>query len=440
MRKTLFIIVFMLIAYPVLCGELLFAKCAILKKNLDISIPCLSIEETYLWVDLEYVGQDNKGHLLWRLKDYGLKDVSTSGFEETFGGEGYDLGFEVKQTSDNGYIVVGQTNSYGSGSGDMYLIKTDDSGNKQWQNTFGGKQSDEGRSVEQTSDGGYIVAGSLRLTQVFLVKTDVSGSKIWSQTFGGRYEDSGYAVVTPSDEAYALAGIKSVYDNPQVHKEFYLIKTDAMGKKTWNKTYGGYGLDDAQDMEKTSDGGYVLVGGTNRIGKGGSDVYVIKTDDSGNKQWQNTFGGEADDFGISIQQTSDGGYIITGYTYSFGKGGKDVYLVKADSQGKILWQKTFGGEKNDHGFAVQQTSDGGYIIVGRTQSFGAGNDDVYLVKADASGERMWWKTFGGSSHDEGRSVQQTSDGGYIITGWTKSYGAGSEDVYLIKTDAKGNIE
>ena len=168
-----------------------------------------------------------------------------------------------------------------------------------------------------------------------------------------------------------------------------------------------------------------------------SEVHQIVIS-SGGGGWTKTFGGTNNDEGCSVQQTQDGGYIIAGGTNSYGAGNGDVYLIKTDASGNQQWYRTFGGSSGDWGSSVQQTTDGGYIITGSTYSYGAGYEDVYLIKTDTSGNQQWYKTFGDSSYDDGSSVQQTSDGGYIITGTTRSYGVGGDDVYLIKTEANGN--
>jgi len=362
-------------------------------------------------------------------------------FAKTFGGDTTDYAYSVQQTSDGGYIVAGETRSFGAGSSDAFLLKTDASGNLQWAKTFGGGNWDYAYSVQQTSDGGYIVAGytlsfGAGLSEVFLLKTDALGNLQWAKTFGGSSGDVAYSVQQTIDGGYIVAGY--TYSFGAGLSEVFLLKTDASGNLQWAKTFGGSYYDYALSVQQTSDGGYIVAGETRSFGAGGSDVFLLKTDASGNLQWAKTFGGSYVDSAFSVQQTSDGGYIVAGGTYSFGAGSSDVFLLKTDASGNLQWAKTFGGSSNDRAYSVQQTSDGGYIVAGYTRSFGAGGD-VFLLKTDASGNLQWAKTFGGGDYDRTYSVQQTSDGGYIVAGRTSSFGAGSYDAFLLKTDANGNI-
>jgi hypothetical protein len=313
--------------------------------------------------------------------------MSATSFAKTYGGTGRDRAYSVQQTSDGGYIVAGYTQSFGAGNRDFFLIKTDANGNISWAKTYGGTYA---TSVQQTSDGGYIVAG-------------------YTQSFGAGGGD------------------------------FFLIKTDANGNIQWAKTYGGTDTDVATSVQQTSDGGYIVLGYTGSFGAGWIDIFLIKTDANGNVQWAKTYGGTSYDWFANVQQTSDGGYIMAGYTVSFGAGGADIFLIKTDTNGNIQWAKTYGGTNGDYASSVQQTSDGGYIVAGYTFSFGAGALDIFLIKTDTNGNIQWAKTYGGTNGDYASSVQQTSDGGYIVAGRTYSFGAGLSDIFLIKTDANGNI-
>ncbi len=364
-----------------------------------------------------------------------LSPMAPTEWNKTFGGVGADSASSVQQTTDGGYIMVGYTTSFGAGSYDVYLIKTDASGNMTWSKTFGGASEDEGYSVKQTVDDGYIITGyttsfGAGYYDVYLIKTDASGNMTWSKTFGGVGADAASSTQQTGDGGYIIAG--STYSFGAGNGDVYLIKTDASGSMTWGKTFGGASGDGASSTQQTVDGGYIIAGSTQSFGAGSYDVYLIKTDASGNMTWSKTFGGVGDDIAYSVQQTVDGGYIITGYTYSFGAGVPDVYLIKTDALGNMTWSRTLGGTNQDYGEAVQQTADGGYIITGYTYSFGAGSSDVYLIKVDALGNITWSKTFGGARSDRGNSAQQTVDGGYIIGGGTDSFGAGNGDVFLIK--------
>jgi len=243
----------------------------------------------------------------------------------------------------------------------------------------------------------------------------------WQKTFGGTETEYGESVQQTSDGGYIITGYTNSYGSGDY--DVYLIKTDPNGNSQWQKTFGGTNEERAYSVQQTTDGGYIIVGYTASYGAGRIDVFLVKTDPNGNLNWQKTFGGTSSDWGKSVQQTFDGGYIIAGTTHSFDPPSLYVYLVKTDPNGDSQWQKTFSGS---FGNSVQQTSDCGYIITG--VSF----DDVYLVKTDSNGNMQWQNWFGENDNDWGYSVQQTSDGGYIIAGYRSSYFSGA-NIYLIKT-------
>jgi TolB-like protein len=363
-------------------------------------------------------------------------------FAKTYGGTIGDWAYSVQQTTDGGYIVVGHTTSFGAGWYDIILIKTDANGNIIWAKTYGGTNDDIDYFVQQTSDGGYIVAGrtdsfGAYWDDIFLIKTNANGDVQWAKTYGGTDDDVARFVQQTLDGGYIVVG--ETYSFGEGLSDIFLMKTDANGNIIWAKTYGGIVNDRAYSVQQTSDGGYIVAGYTNSFGAGGWDIFLIKTDANGNIIWAKTYGGTDFDWAYSVQQTSDGGYIVAGWTDSFGAGLDDIFLMKTDANGNIIWAKTYGGIVNDRAYSVQQTSDGGYIVAGRTDSFGAGGWDIFLIKTDANGNVQWAKTYGGTNWDEASSVQQTSDGGYIVAGYTLSFGAGFYDAFLIKTDANGNI-
>ena len=231
--------------------------------------------------------------------------------------------------------------------------------------------------------------------------------------------------------------VNSGFNISEENQRKEIISSDE--KLSQNKTFGGSNDDYLGSLIQTDDGGYLLAGETYSYGTGKADIWIIKLDSMGNKLWDKTFGGVDDDWIYSLIQTVDGGYILAGMTFSFGSGGGDYWIIKLDNEGNKLWDRTFGGIYDDSAYLLIQTDDGGYAVAGYTFSYSAGRADFWLIKLDSQGNKLWDRIYGGSGEDSIRSLVQTDDGGYVLAGITFSFGAGEGDFWIIKLDEKGNI-
>ena len=357
-----------------------------------------------------------------------IKDIS---WQKTFGGKDNDGASSIQQTTDGGYIIAGDK------GGDVYILKLNSKGEIEWQKTFGAKDYDEANSIQQTADGGYIVAGD-KGGDVYILKLNSKGEVEWQKTFCGEGIAGAFSIQQTKDGGYIVAGLTEPFGSEEA--DVYILKLNSKGEIDWQKTFGDQVVDQANSIQQTKDGGYIVAGVTGSFGFGEQDAYILKLNSKGEIEWQKTFGGDGFDIATSIQQTTDGGYIAAGWTESFGSGEYDAYVLKLNSKGEVEWQKTFGGKDYDEANSIQQTTDGGYIVAGWTKSFGSGGADVYILKLNSKGEVEWQKTFGGGDSDGAFSNLQTTDGGYIVAGWTWSFGSGGADVYILKLDSKGEVE
>ena len=275
---------------------------------------------------------------------------------------------------------------------------------------------------------------------VIAVKPVYASSKMWTQTYGGSDNDFALSLVATSDGGYVIAGtIGKTFDN-LLSGDYWLLKLDSDGNEQWNQTYDGTGKDSGCFVVQTTDGGYVISGySTSTSLPDISDFWLVKTDAEGALLWNRTYGGLENDFALSFVQTSDGGYAMIGNTLSYGAGSFDFWLVKTDSAGNVEWNQTYGGTESDTGYFVVETSDGGYALAGETASHGAGDSDFWLIKTDADGNELWNQTYGGTDSDGAYSLVKASDGGYALAGSTYSFGAGGQDVYVVKTDEYGVV-
>ena len=347
-------------------------------------------------------------------------------WQKTLGGVARDEAYSIQQTVDGGYIVAGWTDSNdgdlsgNNGNSDFWVVKLDDSGNLSWQKTLGGSANDQATSIQQTFDGGYIVTG-------------------WTLSNDGD-----------------VSGKNGSND-------FWVVKLNGSGDLSWQKTLGGSAFDQATSIQQTADGGYIVAGGTDSNdgdvsgNNGDIDFWVVKLDDSGNLSWQRALGGAIWDIARSIQQTADGGYIVTGSTFDQSdmndNGGSylDFWVVKLDGSGRMKWEKALGGFTFDEAHSIQQTFDGGYIVTGWTYSNDGdvsgnnGANDFWVVKLNGSGDLVWQKALGGSADDEAYSIQQTADGGYIVGGLATSNNGdvsgnhGGWDFWVVKLNGSGDL-
>lgn len=369
--------------------------------------------------------------LLWVLCGAGAQAQET--WEKTFGGAEGDYGAALLQAGDGGYVLLGTTLSAGAGGRDITLIKTDGNGNEVWTKTYGGAGDERASWVEATSDGGYVLAGSTFSTgagkrDAYLVKTDASGNQTWAKTFGGTENDGAACVVQTADGGYALVGFTE--SSGAGGKDVYLVKTDKDGKQLWARTFGGTGADTGACIRRISDG-FILAGTTTSSGAGGKDMYLVKTDASGTALWTKTFGGVDTDEGRGVIQTADGGYALVGKTNASGAGGYDVYLVKADASGNRLWSKTFGGAGDEAGYSVRGTSGGGFLIGGSSCDAGAATANLFLLETDAVGAEVMSRRFGAGGWEEGAAAIEDKDGAFLVAGSTTSSGEGEADIYLV---------
>jgi hypothetical protein len=349
-------------------------------------------------------------------------------WSRTFGVYPHERCRSVQQTSDGGYVLSGNR-----------LLKANAEGDSVWSRVFCYVYS--GECVLESTDGGYILAGwdEWVYHNMFhfgmLLKTDSIGNRLWERSYADGVFDSEaffYSVQQTSDGSFISAGSASRFDHYDP-PNFWLMKSNSAGDSIWSHLFGGSARDICRSVQQAADGGYILAGWTESFGAGEADFWLLKTDENGDSIWSRTYGGDLDDYCYSVAQTTNG-YVLAGYTESFGAGENDFWLVKTDANGDSLWSRRFGGNGDDKCYSAQRTSDEGFILAGSTSSFGAGNYDFWLVRVNANGDSLWSCTFGGDADDECYSAQQTSDGGYVLGGYTKSFSGGWwSDMWLVKT-------
>ena len=388
---------------------------------------------------------------------------------KSFGGSGEETLRSVIQTSDGGYAMLGFSNSTNgdlidknSAVNDYWLLKLDASGDLQWSKTYGGSKDDRGQSLVQTKDGGFALTGYAMsddgdgsnnegFHDNWVVKLNSQGTIEWEKSFGFSGHDHSYDILQTNDGGYYFVGfldITSARADGYTEKrssltshgvgEFWGTKIDNKGNLQWRGYFGGSNNDRAHSVVQSNDGGYVMAGFTESEdfdisnSRGSYDFWVVKNDKNGNLLWEYSFGGSGIEIAQDIANTADGGYVITGHTFSNdtdvsnNKGESDIWLIKIDDEGNLVWQKTFGGTAFDAAESVSPSKDGGFILVGNSKSndkyasVNTGENDIWLIKTDANGNMVWQKTFGGTGLDYGFDAIETEDNSILLVGETTS--------------------
>jgi len=358
----------------------------------------------------------------------------------TFGGSAADQAKAIVALEDGGVVLAGDTQSFGAVGQDAYLVRVDQEGVEQWSRQYGGPGDDFANALARTPEGGFILAGGATIEQaktayqgVYLVKTDSEGNRIWSANYEQSLRQVANAVAALSDGTFFAAGSAFYSSWPVV----YLLRADALGNAV--REYAPLDQVDSNlinGVAATSDGAIIAAGMMQTVGAQ-KTMYLLKTTVNGEPLWNNTFGEGVEASGMSVSESATGGFILAGSRVNPGNGTTDLYLVRTDGQGNEVWSTTLGGNGQDRARSVIETADGGIVMAGETSSSGAGLFDMYVVKLDSAGEVLWERTVGGPKSDTAYGVTETAEGGLAIAGSTESQGAGSLDMCLVFMNADG---
>ena len=353
---------------------------------------------------------------------------SQTQFARAIGGANYDCAYSIIQTVDSGYAIAGVTKSYaGLGVYHPFIIKLDKEFEIEWSKVVTSKVV-SCHSIVQTIDSGFIICGLRKdypFKYSFILKLNKLGDFEWEKWISGIFSN-----IFPTNDAGFIAIGTDVGD-------IFIVKLNCRGSVEWAKTVWGSSSDSGQSVFQTSDGGFIFTGYTNSSGTDG-DTIVTKIDSIGLVEWTKIIGGTSNEEGYYVIQTIDNGFIIIGYTYSFGAGRRDLFIIRLDSSGSLQWAKSVGGTREDYGISLAKLNDSDFVSVGYVTGYGAGMSDLLILKFDLTGTIEWIRAAGGGGYDFGRSITISSDRGIVVAGNTYSFGAGSSDIFLLKFDINGN--
>ncbi|MFX1500449.1 MAG: hypothetical protein ACFFDH_05725 [Promethearchaeota archaeon] len=367
-----------------------------------------------------------------------LPSISASNeyeWNKTWGGSDGEIGDEIRLDGSGNILITGETQSYGAGNYDVFLLKYDSDGNLLWNITWGGSESEYGNGIEIDSLENILTIGSTMsygagYNDVFLLKYNSSGNLLWNKTWGGSGLDEGNGIVIDGSGNILITGATQSYGAGAT--DTLLLKYDSDGNLLWYKTWGGFGYECGFGIAVDGSGNILITGSTSSYGAGEDNTFILKYDSDGNLLWYKIWGGNDNDCGDGITLDSSGNAFITGGSRSYGAENYNVFLLKYDSNGNKLWNTTWGGSKYDYGYGIILNGSGNVLITGSTSSYGAGANDVLILKYDSDGNQLWYKTWGGNDTDCGYGITLDDSGNIFISGYTESIGVGFKDVFLLK--------
>jgi len=350
-----------------------------------------------------------------------------------YGGFGIERGYSLQMTMDGGCVIVGSK----GGLENAYILKVDCNGDSLWSKKYGGDSMDYAYSVVNMENDGYAIAGGNssiigKGMEMYLIRTDRNGDTLWTRTYGGDSDDYARSIKETPDSGFVLAGYTYSFGDSG---DMYLVRTDKNGDTLWTKTYGGPGGDACKAIEITADSGYILFGST-FSSRWNVDVYLVRTDKNGDTLWTKTFGTSYNDVIYSGQKTIDGGFVLAGLLDTIYN---DIYVARVTASGDTLWTRRYGGPGREEAYAIRPTPDSGFILCGLKNYSDTKRDDGYLLKINAKGDTLWSKLFGGPGYERFFDVQVTPDGGFILVGDVADSGFTNSDMYIVRTDAEGNV-
>jgi uncharacterized delta-60 repeat protein len=377
------------------------------------------------------------GLFLWG----GREPVLAQTWARTYGGNQVEIAYSVRTTPDGGFIVAGFTDSFGSGGADAWVLRLDGDGNLLWQKAFGGSGTDGAYAVRPLPDGGFVVVGYTYSftaggeSRAWVFRLSPTGSLVWQKAYG---PGVAYGLDLTPDGGFVVVGATTAFGAAGL--DTWVLRLDAQGDVVWQKRYGGGGSDVGYSIRTTFDGGFVVAGFTTSFGAGSYDAWVLRLDAVGNVLWQRAYGGGLQDWANSVDLTTDGGFVVAGYTESFGVGANDVWVLRLDGSGSVQWTTTYGGAADDYAYAVQTLPDGDLVVAGFTTSFGAVYlGDFWVLRLRPDGGVVWQKRYGGVSYDWAYAIQAMPDGGLVIAGMSQSFNALNRDVWVVRTDGTGDV-